>query len=243
MLDKPVPNVLILGCGRSGTSIFGELFDHLKAYDYFSEPDFDSLYGKTGPVAVKVPRSSEKNSDTPGLSFPLEELAKTNDLPWKIFWIIRHPLDAVSSLKVGILRNWGHHPRPADWESWLDRSLISQCAHHWNYINSVGFEKIKETATVVKFEEMVLNPIEFSNRILTEVGGNTLPNKAELRSWCERVKNSPISAKEEAKTSRAYSTEDHKVKVDRWKENLSSKEVDEAVNLVKDTAIKFGYQL
>ena len=36
-------NVLILGCGRSGTSIFGELFESLPGFSYLSEPDLDAI--------------------------------------------------------------------------------------------------------------------------------------------------------------------------------------------------------
>ncbi|MEM6630277.1 MAG: hypothetical protein AAF694_11435, partial [Bacteroidota bacterium] len=53
-------HVLILGCGRSGTSIFGELFDHLSGYTYHSEPPYESLaaFDWTTPQAIKVPRVS-----------------------------------------------------------------------------------------------------------------------------------------------------------------------------------------
>jgi hypothetical protein len=33
-----VANAVVLGCGRSGTSIFGELFEALPGFTYLSEP-------------------------------------------------------------------------------------------------------------------------------------------------------------------------------------------------------------
>ena len=37
-------HVVILGCGRSGTSIFGELFEHLEPYTYASEPLYGAMW-------------------------------------------------------------------------------------------------------------------------------------------------------------------------------------------------------
>ena len=38
-----IHHVIILGCGRSGTSIFGELFDQLTPFTYHCEPGFHEL--------------------------------------------------------------------------------------------------------------------------------------------------------------------------------------------------------
>ena len=69
-------HVLILGCGRSGTSIVGEFFQHLSSYTYFSEPPYVDLkaYDYAQPIAIKVPTESENFSSTEGLSFPLDDL-------------------------------------------------------------------------------------------------------------------------------------------------------------------------
>src|SRR5262245_41559406 len=126
-------HVVILGCGRSGTSIFGELFEHIPGYAYYSEPSFDEVIGLSfkDPVAIKVPRESEAHPAKAGLSFPMNVLLSVLPEQRKFYWQVRHPLDAIASLRVGIAQNWGHHPKPRDWEEWLDRPLIEQCAHHW----------------------------------------------------------------------------------------------------------------
>ena len=115
MKANTVHHVVILGCGRSGTSIFGELFEHLEPYTYFSEPFFAELleFDFSRPIAVKV-----------------------ND--------------------------WGHHPKPPDWRDWLERPLIERCAHHWNYINSLGYKKIRALARVKHFEAMIQSPRRFA---------------------------------------------------------------------------------
>ena len=125
------PPVIVLGCGRSGTSIFGELFDGLGGYDYQSEPPFEEVMQRTAgtPFAVKVPRESPGYEPDEGLSIPVGQLLERHP-GTRIFWIVRHPLDAISSLRVGISKGWRHHPRPPDYESWLNRPLVEQCAQY-----------------------------------------------------------------------------------------------------------------
>ena len=43
MANRHLPPVMILGCGRSGTSIIGELFDYVGDYTYSSEPPFEKV--------------------------------------------------------------------------------------------------------------------------------------------------------------------------------------------------------
>ncbi len=60
----------------------------------------------TRPTACKVPRESEGHPPPPGPSFPLDAwLAQAPAA--KILWIVRHPLDAICSLRIGI----GDHDR------------------------------------------------------------------------------------------------------------------------------------
>ena len=235
-------HVLILGCGRSGTSIFGELFEHLSCYNYYSEPAFSDLldFDFATPTAIKVPKESKGFPPTKGLSFPLKTSQKL--IPEVVvFWQVRHPLDTICSLKVGISRNWGHHPQPPDWQNWLDKPLIKQCAHHWNYLNSIGYPQVKNMATITKFENMISHPKNFAIQIGQKVGIDFNKNESAINTWAKRVQNSNNKDFIEAKTSRAYSTTDHKVKVGRWKENMSLAEKEMVVPMIQATALQFGY--
>jgi hypothetical protein len=244
-MTESLSHVIILGCGRSGTSIFGEFFEDLLPYAYFSEPSFDDLihFNFSQPTAIKVPKESSDYPPTLGLSFPLETLLNVIPDPKILYWQVRHPLDAICSLRVGIANNWGHHPKPPDWQAWQTRPLIERCAHHWNYLNSVGFEEVAPLVQVKHFETMLQNPLVFAHKIAAEVGIDIPANRVEIESWANRVQNTNNQHFIEAKTSRNYSRPDHKTRVDRWKENLSDDEVRQILSVITKTARKFGYKL
>ncbi|MEM9441918.1 MAG: sulfotransferase domain-containing protein [Pseudomonadota bacterium] len=242
--DGSHPPVMILGCGRSGTSIFGELFECVGDYTYMSEPSFDAVATTdfARPVAFKVPKESAPYPADPGLSFPLNVLqSKAPNM--KYFWIVRHPLDAISSLRVGIANNWGHHPRPPDWRSWLDRPIIEQCAYHWTFLNSVGFGRVQQLAIVMRFEDLIHNPREFASTVCHALGINPDTQASRLKAWARRVQNTNNHDFVEAQTSRAYSRPDHSVRVGRWHENLSSDDVAAVAPIIANAARSFGYDL
>jgi len=238
-------HVVILGCGRSGTSIFGELFDHLPSYSYYSEPGFSELltFGFDTPLAVKVPRESPEYGATVGLSFPLEVLLSEVKGPLQLYWQVRHPLDTIASLRVGISKNWGHHPRPPDWHNWLDRPLLEQCAHHWAYINTVGYNQVKDLVKVTWFENMIADPLRFATSISSDVGLAPDKSRTALKDWARRVQNTNNEHFVEAMTSRSYSRPDHTVRVGRWKENLSDEDVRSVIPIIQEASEAFGYSL
>ena len=238
-------HVIILGCGRSGTSIFGEFFDHLPMYQYLSEPDFDDLakLDQSRPIAVKVPRRSKNHPSDKGLSISVKELLNLFPENLQIYWQLRHPLDTIASLKVGISKNWGHHPRPHDWEEWMDESLIKKCAYHWSYINRFGYQHIKDLAQIKRFEDMLIDPLAFALKICAETEVDVASADAEIKSWADRVQNKNNDKFVEAVTSQAYSTKDHSVRVNRWKENLSEEDVETCRPFIQELAAQFSYPL
>ena len=245
-MRMPRPHhVIILGCGRSGTSIFGELFEHLPGYTYYSAPPFAQVvrFDYRQPVAIKVPKESAGFISSPGLSFPLATLLNTVPPPRTIYWQLRHPLDTICSLRVGISQQWGHHPRPPDWQQWLTRPLLERCAHHWNHINSVGFESVSSLVSITRFEAMIADPRAFALRICRDIDFDSKSNRAAVDAWADRVQNTDNRQFSEAKTSRAYARADHTVRVGRWKENLSNREAAQIIPLVNTTAQRLGYDL
>jgi len=237
------PPVLILGCGRSGTSIFGELFGSLSGYEYLSEPPFSEVISRIDEgVAIKVPTESVGFASDPGLSFPFKTLLEVSPTT-RVFWIVRHPLDAICSLRIGIGQDWMHHPRPLDWQEWLDRPLIERCAHHWNYINSFGYDAVRDLATLVRFEDMIEAPLQFAEAAVIAGGSDPLDHQRSIKQWAARVQDTNNEQFIEAHTSRRHSRPDHSVRVGRWQENLSAQEVSVVVSMVSKTNERYGYDL
>jgi hypothetical protein len=194
----------------------------------------------TRPRAFKVPRESAAHPARPGLSFPVQALLDAAP-DTEIFWIVRHPLDAICSLRVGIAKDWDHHPRPPDWRAWLDRTLLERCAHHWSFLNQTGFAQVEDRAAVVRFEDMVLDPRSFARSVCAKVGIDVARESAVIENWAGRVQNTHNTAFVEARTSRGHSRRDHAVRIGRWRENLTAEEVDRLWPLVSEPAKRFGY--
>ena len=135
----------------------------------------------------------------------------------KYFWVVRHPLDAICSLRVGISQEWGHHPKPPDWEVWLRRPLIQQCAHHWAFLNTFGFEQVSAFATIIKFENMISEPNAVAKSVCKVLALNFHTLETSLSQWADRVQDTNNDEFVEAETSRAYSRLDHSVRVGRWR--------------------------
>jgi hypothetical protein len=237
-------HVMVLGCGRSGTSILGEFFDGLDRYAYQSEPPFAEVLSAdfSTPRAFKVPHQSAEHPSPAGLSFPLDTfLARAPDT--RFLWIVRHPLDAISSLRVGIANSWGHHPRPPDWRDWLDRPLVEQCARHWAFLNTTGFAHVEAIAEVIRFEAMIADPLAVAAQVCRTVGADPAASADHIARWAARVQDTNNAAFVEAMTSRPYSRPDHATRVGRWRENLSMSEARSVWPIVAGAAKRFGYAL
>jgi hypothetical protein len=240
--------VLVLGCGRSGTSIFGELFEALPGYRYRSEPTLEDLVAASidrpdasSALAAKVPRVHPDHPAPIGLPLPLDAMVDALRSP-ALIWVVRHPLDAIASLRVGIADGWGHHPRPPDWEAWLDRPLVERCAHHWASINGAGWEAVaSEVAAIVRFEDLIAAPEDVARDVADLVGADA--DHPEVEAWWRRVRDRDDEHFVEAVTSRRRSRPDHSVRVGRWRENLSDEDVQRAVPIVTGAAARFGYDL
>lgn len=240
-----VANAAILGCGRSGTSIFGELFAVLPGFRYWSEPLLADL-PSTGPApgeawAVKVPRTAPDDNPPVGLSTSLGALEAALPGPRVLFWQVRHPLDAICSLRVGIADDWGHHPPPPDWRDWSDRPLVERCAHHWATINGPGYEAVAHQVVANRFEDLIADPRACAERTAALVG--VAASGSGVDAWVDRVRDTDHERFIEAETSRHRSRRDHTVRVGRWRENLTPEEVRAVLPIVRDAASLHGYDL
>ena len=238
-------HICILGCGRSGTSIFGEFFDHLPHYTYYSEPRFSALetIDYSTPVAIKVPVQDDENDFFDGLSFDLKKFYQLFPENHLLFWQVRHPLDAISSLRVGIANNWGHHPRPGDWKARMSRPLLEKSAYHWNFINTNGYEQVMDRVIINTFEDMIYDPLATAKSVCKLANIDFQQYKAPVMQWANRIQDENNERFVEAECSKPYSRKDHAKKVGRWKENLSEADVASILTFIGQGAKNFNYVL
>ena len=238
-------SAVVLGCGRSGTSIFGELFAALPGFRYWSEPFLADLPPggppEGGAWAVKVPRTAPDDDPPVGLSTSMDALQAALPAPRVLFWQVRHPLDAICSLRVGIADGWGHHPRPPDWEDWLGRPLVERCAHHWATVNGPGYDHVADGVVTNRFEDLVADPRSCADRTAALVGGDA--TGPAVAAWVDRVQDTDNDRFIEAETSRRRSRPDHRHRIGRWRENLSAAEVEAVAPIVAAAAQRHGYDL
>ena len=220
-------HVIIFGCGRSGTSILGELFEHIDGYDYHFEAMLDEIkrydFSRNRYIAVKVPKSAE-NDRSPGLACNIDKLIELLPPNHKFIFIVRHPLDAICSLKPGIQADWGHNPKPPNYETLLNEKLVIKCAHHWNYINDAGYKLLssKEKLLVVKYEDLVLRTCDTVTTILKYIGADL--DVSSLSDYISKIQDSTANSYH-AKKQIVWYREDHNKRVNRWKNEILKEEL------------------
>ncbi len=180
---------------------------------------------------------------TPGLPFVLEELLQIVPQPRVIFWQIRHPLDAICSLRPGITEGWKHNPKPADWIEWLGKPVILQCARHWQNINETGYLAVKDVAKVMRYEDLVSDPHRFAQSVCEATGLDAAAHASDIDAWAASVGNAKSPESYEAARQVHWSRQDHTVRVERWRENLTASEIASVRPVVKGAALMLGYDL
>ena len=109
------------------------------------------------------------------------------------------------SLRTGIAQDWGHHPRPPDYQDWSNRSLLEKCAHHWDYINSIGYRKVATICQVTRLETMIHGPLAFARSICRQLTLREDRYRKDLMIWAKSVQNTNNQHFVEAQTSKLYS--------------------------------------
>ncbi|ARQ00962.1 hypothetical protein CAK95_19090 [Pseudorhodoplanes sinuspersici] len=224
------------------------MFESLPSYRgrYRFEPAFDDLRTidfKAGPVAIKVPKRSSGERMTPGLPFLLEDLLAIVPEPRVIFWQVRHPLDAICSLRPGITADWSHNPKPPDWMEWQKRPVIMQCARHWQHINETGYRAVRDIAAVMHYEDLVCDPHYFARQVCDKAGIDMIDHAEGIEAWAARVGNAKSPDSYEAKRQTHWSRQDHTTRVERWRENMSPEDVEMVRPVVETAARLHGYDL
>lgn len=247
-------HVVIAGCPRSGTSILGELFETHPDFKFYFEPAVRAIeerrwpethrWAMKNPIIFPEDRPADLNlrirdaisRRTPGLAFNVEQI-ETLVPGVRFVWIMRHPLDTVSSLIPGLSKDWMHPPRPPNWLKLMQQKPYVRAAEYWNWFNSLGYESlIDRDPLVVRYERLVMRTREVVGEVLTHVEA---PWPDEMEGYIERVTNDPKGY--QAQHQSRWSREGHSFHIERWRDSLLLEQAQHAWMIVEDTALKHGY--
>lgn len=225
--------VLIFGCPRSGTSILGELFEHIPRYQFYFEPPMQRvarLDHEQWTWALKNPIGPDP---TPGVACNLDDLATLPD-PMALF-IVRHPLDVVCSMQSAMSIGVDHGPVPEHAQSITDP--IERAAHIWAWINGKGLPAVQDRfyTHILRYEYFITKPVAAIDSIMRSTG-----ICAEM-PWAYIDSISPDTGGYEAKHQDRWTTYDHPHHIDRWRRELTDVQADICWTITGGIAEPMGY--
>lgn len=237
------PNVVLWGCPRSGTSLFLEFFEALGYSTYF-EPGMDfvthSLLPEAAarngrPWAIKNP-IDVGGYRTPGLACDVRDLRAALGSDYVSVWLVRHPLDAICSLRKG-LNQWHHQPIPPGYLNLSNAQVDERGVGMWLYVNGEGRRAVNPDLTV-RYEDLIAEPVQEVARIATAIG-DTFPATI-TNAFARRV--SGTSGVHEAAHQARWITP-HRNHIGRWREDMNIEQLQYAVTALGSMPADFSYSL
>ena len=252
---------LIMGCARSGTSILGELIGSHPDVRYKHEAH--SIWNKAGlgendshrllasHANDKIKRKIRRRFEyAKGQAEFLAEKCPRSVLrvPFirdvfpeaKLVHIYRDGRDVACSLLPGIGGDEWKHLKPPNWKALFEQEKgIVRCAKTWLTVMEIALADLEEVPHLaVRYEELVQKPWEIAQNILHFLD---LPEHDQVRDFCERIQNRTDGSYQPEKQSKWYRP-DHKVRVGRWRENLSDAEAEAVTALLAPMLERLGYK-
>ncbi len=259
--------VFLVGCARSGTSIFGEALAAHPGVVYLFEvsalwsaviPDRQhhrlERSDATREVASSIYRSLANEAEDAGGAAVLVEKNPKHVLriafldalfPWARFvQIIRDGRDVVSSL---MFRNrgeqWGHLEIPG-WRDLLERYPKDnhiRCACQWRDAVAVARREGQALGPrrylEIRYEDLVRNPKATVQRALDFSGLSPDPLVDE---FLRKIQDETAGSYHARRQVRHY-IENHSRRIGRYKENLTEKQAAEVVEVCGDLLRELGY--
>ena len=256
--------IFIIGCARSGTSIFGELLNSHPDIVYLGEklqsfwhgfsptPDHHEQDAEhvTAEIADKARHKMKALSKgciivdkVPPNALRLPFLASI--FPDAFFiHIVRNGLDVTCSLKPGLEENWSHL-KPQCWqEIALNSSGHMRGALLWRYVVKkiqVDFATLNiKNRHTIWYEDMVIGPEATAKLVLNFIG---LPMTPEVETFCKQKIDNDARHGYQAAGQTLWRTDDHSHHIDRWKENMEPHEASQFRSLLRQTLEVYGYQI
>lgn len=272
-MNSPAPlpterTVFLVGCARSGTSIFGELLAAHPAVAYlfevsdiwnaiFPDRDDDRLEREDAEHREAVERLHRELAgrvDDPSAGVILEKNPKHAlrvgflDAAFpgcRFLHLVRDGRDVVSSL---MFRNrgsrWGHLRVPG-WKELLERypeASHARCAHQWRAAVKAVEEDARDLDPArllrVRYEDLVSEPVETATSTLNFLGLEVTPEVLEVAA---KIQDSTRGSYHARKQVRHY-VDNHSRRIGRYEENLTPEQIEEVEAICGDVLDELGYR-
>ena len=262
LIPRPV---FLLGCARSGTSIFGEalashpdvtyLFELSPTWNDLVREGEDHRLGRsaaTPEVARRVYQEFSQRLRGGDEEVLLEKNPKhvlrppflARLFPWgRFIHIVRDGRDTAASL---MFRNrgpsWGHLRVPG-WQELLEshgEKNHIRCAHQWRIAVETAradSRALGSPCLEVRYERLVREPLAVAGEALTFMG---LETPQEVEQFCEKIQDETGGSYHALKQVRHY-VDNHSRRIGRYRENLEPQQLAEVEAACGGLLRELGY--
>jgi hypothetical protein len=265
-VSAPERPVFLVGCARSGTSILGEVMAVHPRITYLYEvsaiwnrvlperPDHRLTRADAAPeVVARLREELSARLMDPRRDLLVEKNPKhTLRIPFldaafpdcRVIHLIRDGRDTVASL---MFRNrgasWGHLKVPG-WEELLARYPVEnhiRCAYQWRDAVSIGRADGRALSPgryhEVRFESLVREPQSAVEEVMRFL---ELEPAAEVEAVLPRIQDATRGSYHAQRQVRHY-LDNHRLRVGRFRENLTPEEVDQVMEVCGGLLRELGY--
>jgi len=159
----------------------------------------------------------------------------------KFLHIVRDGRDVTCSMMRGMEGNIWAYPKPSGWEKWVNEKTHKKSAWVWNSVIEIiknDKQKLAEGDFYeIHYEDLLNNPQKTMQNVFKNFG---IPFEKPQEDLCKKVQNS-MNDSYQAKYSDKWTVNNHKVRIGRYKENLSADALIEVENILKKNNDFFKY--
>ncbi|UCD38063.1 MAG: sulfotransferase [Fidelibacterota bacterium] len=252
----------LIGVARSGTSILGELIASHPEVKYIFEvhPIWElggegengshrltELHAK--PYVANWIRKWFSTQAEPGRLLLEKNPRNSLRVPYlnaifpagKIIHIVRDGRDAACSMVPGCGGEQWSHLKPPSWQQFFHQYQgVIRCAHAWREAISIALDDLAKVDHLqVRYEDLVQTPADVAREVLAYLELDANP---EVDSFCNNIQNSTADSYHAGVQTMWY-RENHSVRVQRYRENMTAEELRTVNTLLAPILQKLGYPL
>lgn len=252
----------IIGIARSGTSILGELLASHRHVSYVFEAHHVWELGGVGSGESHrlteehaTPRVKQEIRDwfarqgAQGRVLLEKNPRNTLRVPYvraifpdaKFIHIIRDGRDVACSMVPGCGGDdWGHL-KPPSWKRFFSENAGAvRCALAWTESMHIALQDLGAAPHLqVRYEDLVREPVEEAHRLCDYL---ELDMDPAMLDFTRKIQDTTAGSHQAAKQSMWY-RENHRVRIGRYRENLTAEELRIIIPLLAPTLERLGYQV